>query len=199
MPCFQELCRVQMTWLRAGDLCLQSKLGLNDYARRNVVAQFAAQANPLCQFPTKDRLLEAMLTRNHRSLLEESASPEDPLVRVCVPVTLYQFDPMDTTEGWLEAGIFERGASLMFVPHLRELAEIGEHFVDSGRSINRGCWGSSVCFHTLWVFKNTSFEPGVALEAELAGYVDLGRVPLGLFAETAPVRRRFVAPQLVQE
>lgn len=190
MACFQELCRVQITWLRAGNVCQQSKLAFNDYSRRNVIACVTDASELVYRPARKNTIIEALLNRNNRSLLEECISSEDPLVEVCVPVTLYEFCPLDTIEGCLEAGMFERGATALFSSHLEQLAAMGEYFDSLGRSVQRGCWGRTVCFHTLWVFKAGNLDRNASLDCELAGYIDLGRVPLGVFAENPPSRTR---------
>jgi len=55
------------------------------------------------------------------------------------------------------------------------------HLARQGQVVQAGCWGSSVCFHSLWLIQSP--EGGL----DFAGYVDLTRVPLGLFAEKPSV------------
>src|SRR5580765_4496795 len=101
MSCLQELCRVRISWLRPGQVCLRSKLGLDDYSARNVTARFESSTSILCTPLGKERSLNAMLSSSPRFLLEGGCSTDDPLVKVHVAVKLYEFELAGIVDGWL--------------------------------------------------------------------------------------------------
>ncbi len=184
MARFQELCRVRICWLKPGDLCLESKLGLNEYAERNVIARFEGEGRTVYQHLNNEMMLAAMLDWHNRCLLEGGYSRQNPPVQVLVPVTIYEFDVAVTTEGWLASEMMEGGAIRLFGDYLQELEETGKSLRDSGRTIDRGSWGLSVCFHTLWVFHAGAGDSQDEVTREFAGPIDLNRVPLSLFVQS---------------
>jgi hypothetical protein len=180
MPHLQELCRVRIGWLRAGQVCLKSKLGLDEYSARNVAVRFGGSTNPLWTPLSKEQSLNAMLASSPRFLLEGGCSTDNPLVKVHVAAKFYEFELAGVLDGWLGQEMVERGAESLFSPFLTELDNVAAHLARHGQVVQSGCWGSSVCFHTLWLIHT----PKGGLD--FAGYVDLTRVPLGLFAEKPP-------------
>ena len=122
-----------------------------------------------------------MLASSPRFLLEGGCSTDDPLVKVHVAVKIYEFELAGIIDGWLGQEMVERGADYLFSPFLAELDNVAAHLARQGQVVQSGCWGSSVCFHSLWLIQS----PKGGLE--FAGYVDLTRVPLGLFAEKPSV------------
>jgi hypothetical protein len=194
MPYVQELCRVRLWWLQPGHVCVKSKLGLNDYAQRNVVARYALDQEPLCTPLSKEASLSAVLYSNSRFLLESNCARENPLVKVRIPVTLFEFDLLDTTEGWLLSELVQSGAEAMFGKHLDELENVALYLANRGQGTDRGVWGTSVSFHCLWVFKQIQTPKDTQISCEFGGYVDLTRVPLGLFAEKPELQQRSSKP-----
>jgi hypothetical protein len=184
MPYLQELCRVRIGWLRPGQVCLKSKLGLDEFSARNVTARFDRLTGALCTPLSKERSLNAMLASTPRFLLEGGCSTDNPLVKVHVAVKFYEFELAGITDGWLGQEMMERGADSLFSPFLAELDDVAIHLARQGQVVQSGCWGSSVCFHSLW---RIQIPEG---DLDFAGYVDLTRVPLGLFAEKPPVSSR---------
>ena len=180
MAYLQEICRVRISWLRPGQVCLKSKLGLDEYSARNVTARFHRLTGTLCTPLSKEQSLNAMLSSTPRFLLEGGCSTDDPLVKVHVAVKFYEFELAGIIDGWLGQEMVERGADNLFSPFLTELDNVAIHLARKGQVVQAGCWGSSVCFHSLWLIQSP--EGGL----DFAGYVDLTRVPLGLFAEKPP-------------
>ena len=181
MPHLQELCRVRITWLRAGQVCLKSKLGLDEYSARNVVTRFSRSVSAACSPLSKEQSLNAMLSSTPRFLIEGGCSTGNPLVKVHVSVKFYEFELAGVVDGWLGQEMVERGADYLFSPFLTELDNIAAHLARQGQVVQAGCWGSSVCFHSLWLVHSP--KGGLSF----AGHVDLTRVPLGLFAERPSV------------
>jgi hypothetical protein len=181
MPHLQELCRVRISWLRAGQVCLKSKLGLDEYSARNVATRFSRSTAVICTPLSKEQSLNAMLASTPRFLIEGGCSTDNPLVKVHVATKFYEFELADVVDGWLGQEMVERGADHLFSPFLTELDNIASHLARQGQVVQAGCWGSSVCFHSLWLIHS----PNGGLD--FAGYVDLTRVPLGLFAEKPSV------------
>ena len=177
MTHLQELCRVRIGWLRPGQVCLKSKLGLDEYSARNVTARFESSTGTLCTPLSKEQSLNAMLSSSPRFLLEGGCSTDDPLVKVHVAVKLYEFEIAGIVDGWLGQEMVEHGAENLFSPYLSELDNVAFHLARQGQVVQAGCWGSSVCFHSLWLIQSP--QGGL----DFGGYVDLTRVPLGLFAE----------------
>ena len=177
MPHFQELCRVRISWLRAGQVCLKSKLGLDEYSARNVVTRFSRPGGVVWTPLSKEQSLNAMLSSTPRFLIEGGCSMDNPLVKVHVAAKFYEFELAGVVDGWLSQEMVERGADYLFSPFLTELDNIAAHLARQGQVVQAGCWGSSVCFHSLWLVQSP--QGGLVF----AGCVDLTRVPLGLFAE----------------
>src|SRR5262249_32017231 len=121
---------------------------------------------------------------------EAGVSRENPLVKVRVPITLFEFDLLDTMDGWLLTELVQRGADGMFGNHLQELENVANYLADKGHTSDLGAWGVSVSFHCLWVFKFKEKNLESQLSCHFAGYVDLTRVPLGLFAEKPVLQPR---------
>jgi hypothetical protein len=177
MPLLQQLCRIRISWLRAGHICLRRKLGLDEFAPRNVVARFESLEEPACTPLTKERTLNAVLSSAPRFLLEGGCSEDNPLVHMHVGVTLYEFEPACAGEGWLGAKIVEQGAENLFSEFIYELDNVAAHLAAQGQVTHDICWGSSVCFHSLW-------RIDLADETiHFLGFIDFARMPLGLFAE----------------
>jgi hypothetical protein len=183
MAHFQELCRVRVWWLQPGHVCLKSKLGLDEYSDRNVVARFEGSSESAWRPVNNETSLRAMLSPTLRFLLDGGCSAENPLVQVRLPAVVYEFDLAGTVEGWLGSELVDRGAGQVFSPHLNDLDMIADYLARQGQAVDRGCWGTSVCFHTLWLVDANVTPPGLSF----AGFLDLTRVPLGLFAERPPV------------
>jgi hypothetical protein len=177
MSYLQELCRVRIVWLRRGQVCLKSKLGLDEYSVRNVTSRFDRTTGALCAPLSKEQSLNAVLTSSHRFLLDGGCSTDNPLVKVHAAVKLYEFDLAGVVDGWLGQEMMEHGAEHLFSPFLTELDNVAMHLARQGQVVDAGCWGSSVCFHSLWLIQSTKGS------LDFGGYVDLTRVPLGLFAE----------------
>jgi len=180
MPHLQELCRIRISWLRPGQVCLKSKLGLDEYSARNVATRFDGSTGVLYTQLSKEQSLNAMLAAPPRFLLEGGCSTDNPLVKVHVAVKFYEFELAGIVDSWLCQEIVARGADDLFSPFLTDLDNVAIHLARQGQVAQAGCWGSSVCFHSLWLIRSP--EGGL----DFAGYVDLTRVPLGLFAEKAP-------------
>jgi hypothetical protein len=180
MPYVQELCAVRMTWLQPGQICLLSKLGLNDFAERSVLARHRASSRPIWAPVSNDRLLSALLGSPlpHR----DCPSANNPLVKVRVSVTIYEFEPAGC-QTWLADHIAELGAETVFGADLAELDDIGAQVRIKGDFADRGAFGVTVAFQTLWVTNLKPEAVGWKGVRELCGYIDLTRVPLTLFAE----------------
>ena len=177
MSYLQELCRVRIGWLRRGQVCLKSKLGLDEYSARNVTARFDRTTGALCAPLSKEQSLNAMLAASPRFLLEGGCSTDNPLVKVHAAVKFYEFELAGVVDGWLGQEMVEHGAEKLFSPFLTELDNVAMHLARRGQVVDAGCWGTSVCFHSLWLIRSTKGS------LDFGGYVDLTRVPLGLFAE----------------
>lgn len=177
MPQLQELCRVRVSWLLSGQVCSRRMLGLDEYGSRNVIARFERSIEPVCTPLTKEQCLNAMLSCAPRFLLGGGCSAADPLVRVNTATLIYEFEPAGVSEGWLSSRLVESGAESLFGPFARDLDAVAANLASQGQALDSGCWGKSVCFHTLWLIK---LAPGTM---EFLGCVDLARVPLSLFVE----------------
>ena len=181
MPRIQELCGLRICWLERGQVCFESMLGLNEHAPVNVVARHAQAGRSLCRGLKQETLLTEMLCGNQKFMPRTSS--HDRLVEVLTPVTLFEFEAMDTKDSRLAPALKEQGASNLFQAHLDDLEQIGQALKHSGQAHDRGRWGICVYFHTLWVFPS---KPGNSLcppVPYLAGQVDLYRLPLAMFAE----------------
>src|SRR5512138_2974909 len=109
----------------------------------------------------------------------------DRLIQVLTPVTVFEFEAVETKDSRLAPALKEHGAANIFERHLDELERMGQGLRVAGQSHDRGRWGICVYLHALWVFP-ARLETKTALELELAGHVDLYRLPLAMFAEKAP-------------
>jgi hypothetical protein len=181
MPYIQELCVVRMTWLQPGQICLLSKLGLNDFAERSVLASYRASSRPVWAPLSNDRLLSALLSAP-LAQQRDCPTPDNPLVKVRVPVTIYEFEPAGP-KSWLADQITEYGAEAVFGGDLPDLDGIGAHLRLKGDCQDRSAFGLTVAFQTLWVYSLKPEAVGWKSVRELCGYIDLTRVPLTLFAE----------------
>jgi len=196
MPSIQELCRVRITWLKPGDVCLETKLGLSEFSQPNLVARSSTEDGIAYRELDKEDLLDAMLRPDNRVLLEGAHCENNSVVEVIAPVTVYEFDVTDTAEAWLARDAMESGAEAMFEEHLDELHNIGLYLWNRGKYVDRGRWGISVCFHTLWVYKT---KPSTGnYSRQFAGLVDVESMPLSLFAQKPAAQslpERLVAPR----
>ncbi len=181
MPRIQELCGLRICWLERGQVCFESMLGLNEHAPANVVARHEPACRAVCRVLKREALLAEMLCGNQKFMPRTWS--HDRLVEVLTPVTLFEFEALDTKDSRLAPALKEQGARNLFEAHLDDLERIGQALKHSGQAHDRGRWGVCVYFHTLWVFP-ASFANSLCPPApQLAGQVDLYRLPLAMFAE----------------
>jgi hypothetical protein len=177
----QELCALKICWLLPGQICPESRLGLNEYAPPNVVARFQKDAASCCRKLSHDKAVEAMLCS--RRYFFPACPVNDPLVEIITPVTIFEFEPTDIPGSLLANGIEEHGAAALFSEHLDELEQTGAEIARRGMVVDRGRWGMFVHFHILWVYPARLAEGGLPASLKLAGHVDLYRFPLAMFAQ----------------
>ncbi len=189
MAYVQDICRVRICWLEPGDICLESKLRCTEFAECNVIARFEGSREPAYKRLGKEGMLRAILSPNSRFPFDGICSTVNPLVKVLVPVTLFEFDVADSREGWLASELMEGKAEVLFREFLQELENVGFYLWNKGHSLRHGPWGISVCFYTLWLCKLDLEDRPDLSTREFAGYVNLSRMPLSLFVEH-PVKQK---------
>jgi hypothetical protein len=176
----QELCGLRICWLRPGQVCFESTLGVNEHSPCNIVARYDRAARPLCRRLNREALLTEMLCGNQKFM--PCSYGRDRLVKVLAPVTIFEFQAMETKGARLATAITENGAENVFGPWLNELERMGRSLRNAGQAHDRGRWGVCVYLHTLWIF--AADEEGYSSAApQLAGHVDLYRLPLAMFTE----------------
>jgi hypothetical protein len=183
MPLIQDICRVRICWLEPGDVCLESRLRCTEFAECNTIARFDGRNGAAYKRLNKEACLTAILAPNRRFPFDGVSSAVNPLVEVLEPATLFEFDVADSGDGWLASELVGGRAERIFRSALDEVENIGFYLWRKGRCVPHGRWGVSVSFYTLWVCLK---EPGSSLDpesVEFAGYLDLARMPLGLFVE----------------
>ncbi len=179
----QELCGVRVCWLSPGHVCQESRLGLNEYAQPNVAAKCAHATKPLCRRLRREEVLAALL--DGVQCWFSASAANDPLVEVCSPVTIFEFETADTPGSRLVAGIAEQGAASLFSEHLNDLEVIGLDLAGRGLAVDRGRWGKFVYCTPLWIYPASPPVGETGLKLILAGNVDLYRFPLATCAERA--------------
>jgi len=177
----QELCGVRVCWLKPGQLCFESVLGVNDYTPPDVVAYTHSHGLPAFRRLDDEALLAELLAGNQRSV--KGCWTGDHLVQMLAPVTVFEFEPFETKDALLAEVLRESGARSLFASYLDELEQLALGLRHAGQAVDRKSWGTWIYMHSLWVYEMGPSTTGNLQGLRLAGQVDLYRLPLAMFVE----------------
>lgn len=190
-----EVCRVRVRWLEPGEVALESDLDFEHdfYDGRSIVgwrtpegwrtaydADFDREA--LVQRMTLDKaaLLDAIYpgyAHPHTGPsfhIDNNYSPNNPVMEVKCPVTIFEFDAGDAGENWLSYEMGETGAWDVFSKDLVALENIGLWLWTQNQAMDRDRWGVSVCFHAVWLYHVFDyFEGDQDVRKEFCGWLDM--------------------------
>lgn len=216
MSAMYEVCKVRIRWLEPGEVGYQSELDDEHdfYNAHNIVCWRGPDGwmtawnkdfdpDKVRTFVSLDK--EALLNCLYRSYvasrtndmdykvdwqIDPHYSPNDPVMEVNVPVTVFEFEIGDSHENWLAYEAGDIGVWDVFKDDLVALENIGLWLWKNGQAVDHDRWGVTVCFYAVWLYTvHTDSDGDQEATKTFRGWLDMRRA-LETMAVMPPVTER---------